>query len=438
MRPPQSSAAHAADPHVRRGRPRRSTAAGGGLPLALFATLFVCAGIDAPARAAAVAPGAALLAAAETAVAVVAAAVVEVRQLDATGYVADLDIERTLSGEHLARRTVAWEEASPARPPRWTAGDRIVVALEDAPDNSLWRRRRTAGAGAWIIAAAGYAYVRAPNVAALDALAAYLELDAEKGSSAAGSAALTNLAAHAPPAVGVTALARLQSPASALSPAVVASLTEIAADEGHDAEVRAAALQVIARRRLLEARATVEQIAAREGAARVAALDALAELDGVLADTTVAALLASDRPRERAAGARLAGPRTAERQLLATARGDEDAGVRAAALTRLAATNTSWGLAATVDGLADPAAEVRAAAARAIAAIGEPALPALDRAVALAGATAPGAIATLSLMGPTAGNRVAEIARSHPDEHLRALALLALGHVRDEHAQDGD
>lgn len=412
-------------------RARRRGAAVAGLTAYFW---LIGTGSDAAARPAA--PGTALLAAAERAAAVVVGVVAEVQRLDAAGCLAELRVERSLAGEPMERRRVAWEEPSPARPARLAVGDRIAVALDDLPGNSSWRRRLPDG-NAWMIAAEGNAFARDPTATAVDALATYLAIPVSQRHGAAGSIALADLAAGGDPALAEAALLRLASPTAAIPEPVVDRLLAIAADRQHPPALRSAALDVIARRRLLAARPRVAELA-EERELRAAALATVGELAGGLPDPTVEALLSSDRASERIVGARFATGGLAERQLPAAVRGDPDPRVRAAAAAAATRTNTSWGLAAAIDALADPAPEVRGAATTAIAALGAVALPALDSEIANATPAAPGAIATLALMGSHAGTRVADIARSHRDERLRAVALLALGRVPDEHAGHDD
>jgi hypothetical protein len=409
-----------------RARRRRASHGRAAAALAILAVFAM------PARAAKVAPGEPILTAAESARAVVAGVVGARRRLDDKSYAATLSLDRTIAGVASPSQLIAWEEPSAARTPRLADGDRILVALDDLPRTSLWRSRLPAG-DALIVAAGGNAFIPAPGTTALDAMAAYLQLPVAKRAGPEGNARLAALLIESDAAIAAAALRRLRTSAATLPDTAIAAVERTLEASERPRELRVAVLRLVAQRRLHAVRPTVERLTAAASDVRVAAIDTLGHLDGGLSDETAAALMDSGDAESRVVGARFAGAALAERRLPELSRRDPDAGVRAAAVAALAATNTSWGLAAAIDALADPAPAVRSEAAQAIARLGAVALPALEEQIALGTAAAPGAIATLALMGPAASGKLADIASSHGDQRLRDLALLALGRVRDEH-----
>ena len=387
-----------------------------------------------PAGTGRLAPGEPILNAAVDARAVLAGVLDEPRRLDAKSYAATLRVDRVVAGGAVTSQLIAWEEPTAARAPRLAPGDRILVALDDLPRSSLWQSRLPAGE-ALLVAAAGNAFARDPSAAALDAVAAFLEIPPPDRNGAAGDIALANLLAQPDPVLAAAALRRLRTSSAPLPDAAVAAVERTLADGARPPDLRSGILGLVAERRAVALRPTVERLAAAPSDVAAVAIDTLGQLDGGLPDETVNALLDSDDPERRAVGARFVGAALAERRLPELSRSDPDARVRAAAAGALVATNTSWGLAAGIDALADREPAVRSAAAHAIARLGPVALPALDQCIALANPSAPGAIATLALMGPSASSRLAAIAETHGDHRLRELALLGLGRVRDEHSQ---
>jgi hypothetical protein len=210
-------------------------------------------------------------------------------------------------------------------------------------------------------------------------------------------------------------------------------LADSAGDSGLAGDLRAGILRLFGSRRVASARPVVARLAAPGSPLEPDALEALAAIDGALSEATVARLLAAEKPVLRAVGARWVRGGLSERTLPVLVRSDPDPRVRAAAAAAAAANRTAWGLDAAVTALADTAPEVRSSAAQAIAPLGELALPALRREIDRDSASAPGAIATLAIMGSTGHPLLVEVAGSADSERLRGLALLALGVVRDEH-----
>ncbi len=131
-------------------------------------------------------------------------------RVDLHGRAAELALERSLRGDLAPgeRVRIAWEELGGDAPGRFRTGDRILVALEPLPDLSLWRQRFPEG-GTLAVAGRGAAFLRDPDPASVDLLAAYLALPAGARGGEAGSRALAALVAGAEPGLAAGALAGL-------------------------------------------------------------------------------------------------------------------------------------------------------------------------------------------------------------------------------------
>jgi hypothetical protein len=385
-----------------------------------------------PAGAERLAPGESILVAAEAAPAVVAGVVTASRRVDARTWAATLRVQRTLVGTPRGTQPIVWQQPASREAPRFAADDRVLVALAELPSSSSWQSREGVE-GAMLVAAGGQAFVREPSAAALDAATAYLGLAAAERMGPAGLKHLVELIAAGPSVLARAALRRLREAAAPPTPAAVERLAAVAADAGQPRDLRAAIVAYFGEHRVAGARPWLAAMARPGSDLEAEALDAIAVLDGGLDDETAERLLRASEPALRAVGARHAPAALVQRWLPELARGDADAGVRAAAVTALAGSGTVWGLDAAVAALADPAPEVRGAAAVAVARVGARALPHLQDEIRRDTAAAPGAIATLSLMGETGRRPLEEVARRHRSETLRRLAALALGKVDDHH-----
>lgn len=383
-----------------------------------------------------------LLPAAEGAVAVVEGRIAAPEQLDRHGWRAALVVERTLAGPPAPGEAlvIAWEELGSRRPARFAEGGRVLVALEPLPPGSLWTKRFPLR-DALAIAARGEAFLRDPDPATLDALEAWLRLPGAERDAPVGVEALARLAAAGEPRVAAAALARLdRTPelAERAGDRATEALARLVTDGGRPLELRQAAIALVGRRSIASLAPTLEAITATPSPLRGPALDALGQLRGGLAADRVAELLGDQDPAVRAAAVRRAGPEIGAARLRSLLRSDPAGEVRAAAATALAANEASDASDDLVWALRDEAPPVRQAAMQAFAGLGVSAIPALRREIweaapsETSGATA-SAVLTLGLLGPEGATELQRIVHEHPSQKVRQLAELALGRLPDRH-----
>jgi hypothetical protein len=381
--------------------------------------------------------GAHLVEALETAPAAVVGVVQEPRALDAHGHTARLRVESALAGSVPAGAEVriAWEELARARPPRFADGERVLVALEPLPGASLWAQRFPAPevrARVLAVAERGDAFLRDPSLADLDRLAHYLALAREPREGAQGVGLLCELAASAAPALAqgaVESLAGRPALARTLDADAAARLVAALLRPDAPAGFEDAWLALAERSRAPALRPPLEALAARAELAPPVVFEALARLGGELGPDGRARLLAAKPSGYRAVAARhLSGPGAAD-ELARLASGDPAAEVRAAAVLRLVAIVGPAGLDGALGALHDREADVRGAAARALGTLGASAVPGLRQVVDGSDPEAArAAVVALHLTASDeAGAALVEIADSHPDESVRALAAVALG-----------
>jgi hypothetical protein len=386
--------------------------------------------IAAQAAAAPLAPGAALLPAAETARATAVGRIDDVTRLDRSGFAATLRIERVLSGPLPATTIrIAWEELASGRPPRFADGQRVLVALDDLPRASLWRQRFGADSSVLAVAAQGDAYLRDVDGRDLALLAAYLQLD--RGAAPAVRApALVGVVVDATPPVAEVALTRLASmpdAAAALDARAVTRLLDVAAKPDTPKSLRRDIVVYAGNARLAAAAAQLEALARPGAELEAEALTARGEIGGGLPAAEVERLLERPQPALRAVGARFATGAVAERSLPSLVRKDPSPEVRAAAAAALARQRTTWGIDGAIPALGDTDPQVRTAAAQALGALGNPVVAPLDTVARTRPAEARGAITALVLAGPTGIAAVRQLAVDHSDERMRDFARLALG-----------
>ena len=409
--------------------------AGAAIRAGLVAALLLpAAGLTAAQGVAPAAGGVGVLSALESAPLSVVGRVHTPRRLDAHAHGAELVVESALQGE-VARGepiAIAWEELSTARPPRFAEGERLLVSLEPLPGLSIWaaripepeRRART-----WTPARRGEAFVRNPAPGDLKLLEHFLALPPQLRAENPGMAHLGLLAATGQPQLATSALERLRE-----LPELDAALDPTSAHRIAASLVRPtprvsdAALALLAARRPPALHAPLIALAVDDGSAPPRAYEGLAQLDGALSAPLTEVLLGrEDSPGHRRVGARAADATLADR-LPRLLRIDPDAGVRAAALTRLVELEGVAALDRVLFALGDPDPSVRAVAMQEVGGLGGEAVPSL-RAVVDGGATdaALGAVGALRATGGEGRHALVEIAASHPDASVRQAAEIALG-----------
>ncbi len=410
--------------------------AAGPLTAALAALLLALAGAsgsDGPRSAG----GVRLLEALETAPVAVVAVVAEPRRIDAHGHSALLRVETALAGPPPAGATlwIGWEELAASRAPRFSEGERILVALEPLPEASIWATRfpdPRQRAQIFGVAMRGEAFLRAPASSSVDLVQHYLRLAQGERRGATGVALLALLAARSEPPLALGAVELLtrrtelaeQLDAGAASLLVVALLRKDGGDE-----LTAQMLELVARQRPPALRPPLEELAARAELAPPVVFAALAALDPEIDSDRTKRLLAATEPAYRVVAARSASGPDAPELLVRLTRGDPSAEVRAVAVERLVAIRGEAALDPALATLYDAEPSVRGSAARALGSLGARAVPGL-RGVVDSGDpdAARAALVALHLTGtPEAKLALEEIAGSHRDEGIRALAEIALG-----------
>ncbi len=387
-----------------------------------------------------------LLRALETASLLVVGEIEEVTPLLHVGYAAHLSVERRLLGKGDASRMkgqsveFVWEEASARIPPRLSAGQRVVVALEAGPTASIWKQRipdPTRRAALRSLAANGQGYLQGVSAGALGALEHYLALTQAARRGEAGATYLSQLAAAAPPRLALDAVLRLKD-----EPKLVASLTPsagnalIAAMLRSDADATARmALQLVEQERPAVMLPLLEAKIGNSGVdAPAALLAARAALQGGLSGDLEEQLMESGSDEQRTTAARWAkGPEAGGRLRNAMLR-DRSPAVREAALLRLAHIEGLTAASDLLQGLEDREPSVQYAAARALASFGAEALPDLRRAIDRGSPQASkAAVVAITLMSdPEARTALEELASDHEDPAVRALARISLGRPLDE------
>lgn len=394
---------------------------------ALAVALGAAAGAGVPAPG-----GGPLLAAAETATATALGTVLAPGKIDLHGWAARLRVERVLAGDLAPGSTVriAWEELSRGRPVRFRDGDRILVALDPLPGASLWGQRFP-DRDALAVAARGEAFLRAPDAASIDTLAAYLALAPEQRAQATGVESLANLVSRAQPPLAGAALARLgQLPNldSRISPPTPERLAHTLNDPGRPLALRQGILSLVGARQLRSLRAAVEPLASEGSPLEPQALAALAALDGGLPPAQVATLLDSKDPALRAVGVRNAPATPSLHRLSDLLLLDRDPRVRTAVVETLLIAEGEAAVESVSRALFDGDAQVREAAVLALAGLGAAAVPTLENLVerrTIEEVKAP--LAALALAGPEGRGALERIAAFHPDDKVRALARVFMG-----------
>lgn len=393
--------------------------------------------------------GAPLLRAAEHAPRVALGTIEEPGAIDRSGWAAWLRVERELaapaptavgaSGAAPAvteRVRIGWEEVAPDRPPRFAAGERVLVALEPLPGWSLWRQRFPKH-DALAVAADGQAFLRGPTRISVDWIARWRALLPADREAAPGTAVLAGLIAGAEPPLAEAALARLgEIPglAERLDAPATAALSAAITDTQRPPELRLGVIALVGAGRIEALRPALPPLAEAGPPWAAAAWQALAELDGGLPVEVLRGLLDRSDPGVRAVAVAHGRGTPLAARVARLAREDAAPEVRAAAVRALVVAPDPETLELGFALLADPAAEVRAAAARAVGAYGADVVPRL-RAMAEAstGQAASGPMGALSFAGPAGSEALIALSRTHPDPSTRQLARLFAGLELREH-----
>lgn len=381
--------------------------------------------------------GVRLIEALEQAPAAVVGVVSQPRRLDAHGYTAQLRVESALSGPLApgAAPWIGWEELAASRAPRFAEGERVLLALEPLPGASLWaariadpeQRSRTFG-----VAMRGDAFLRAPSAGSVDLLQHWLALAPADREAVAGVALLAEIAARGEPSLAegaVDRLARHAALAEQLDADAALDLVAALLRTDLGPELAAKILELVARQRPPALRPPLEALASQEGLAPAVVFAALAALDGDIGPERGERLLAAKAPGHREVAARHASGPGATELLERLSRDDPAPEVRAAAVARLVAIAGASAEAPALAALRDAEPSVRGAAARALGSLGATAVPGLRRVVEAGDPDAArAAVVALHLTGaPEATVALEEIAETHRDGSIRALAEVALG-----------
>jgi hypothetical protein len=406
-------------------------------PSAVLATLLLALVAASDARGPRSAGGVRLVEALETGPAAVVGVVAAPHAIDAHGHSAMLQVESSLAGPLPAGSSVqiAWEELAASRAPRFAEGERVLVALEPLPGASLWAKRfpdpkqRSRVFG---VAMRGEAFLRAPASGSVDLLQHYLKLAPRDREAAGGVALLARMAARGEPPLALGAvqrLARQTELAEQLDADAASVLVEALLRTEGGPELTSQLLDLVARQRPPGLRAPLEALAVRDGLAPPVVFAALAALDAEVDPDRTERLLAASAPAYREVAARNASGPDAPELLAQLSRSDPAAEVRAVAIERLVALGGASALDPALATLHDPEPSVRGSAARALGTLGTSAVPGLRSVVDGSDPDAArAALVALHLTGaPEAKLALEEIAESHRDRGIRALAEIALG-----------
>jgi HEAT repeat protein len=358
-------------------------------------------------------------------------------RIDLHGRSAVLTVETPLTGDvrEGASLRIAWEELAVSRDDRFRDGERVLVALEPLPGSSIWIQRfpdADVRARVLGVAAGGDAFLRDPPLGTVDRLEHYLAMNHQARAGDPGSAVLVDLAEQAPLPLAIAAVRRLEGRPgldAMLGRRSVERLVRVLLRPDATPPLEDAVIDVVSGAPLPSARPVLTALVEGEARPPASVYAALAALDGGFSADRTTQLLDGAPARHREVAVRNATGKGAISLLERTSRSDPDASVRAAALERLAVLEGEDAVEPLARGLGDPDAPVRRAAMNRLAALGDPALPTLERVIdgndPLAARTA---LASLSLMRSSAAQAaLTEIADAHPDEGLRALAGVALG-----------
>lgn len=386
--------------------------------------------------------GRALVGAAVDAPATLVGTVREGQALDARAWFAWVEVERSLSGPHVAgeRVAIAWDERVVGGVRRFEDGARVLVALEPLPGWSIWRER-LGERQARGVAKRGEAWLRDPDARTLQLMAAWLARPAAERSTITALPDLAALVAETAPSVARGALdqiERLAGVAVALSApeadAARSSLRGAIVDPERPEALRRAILSLIGRRQLPGFESELRALAEPGSPFAAAAITTLAALPSGVSEGDAAAWLTRPEADVRTAVLRAAGAGLEDAVLEDRLDHDVDPGVRAAAVHALVERHGFDVFARIEPLLSDPNAPEGAAAVRALGGLGEPVVAPLVekiRASGLDGARGP--LLVLTLAGGSGPGALREVAAGHEDAAVRGFASFLLGRPPPDH-----
>jgi hypothetical protein len=363
---------------------------------------------------------------------VVVGTVTQPIRLDEHGYRATLAIERVLAGDVADETKVAigWEEFAVERGSRFADGERVLLALEPVPGQTLWVRRFPHRKG-FVIGARFGAYLRAPDPATTNLLGAYLRLDPSSRQAEPGVTDLALLVAGGHPILAEAAVTRLRTIpglAGKLAAGGRQALAQALADPDRPPELREALLGLAGERRLEALRPLIAPLAAPGAPLEAPALTALALLDDGIPADEVAELLGREQEAVRLVAVVHGADAISDARFAALLRNDPAAEVRAAAVANLLRRSRLDALDEATPALFDPDGAVRGEAALQIAALGPEVVPTL--AALVPGRSAEdltGVLTALRWAGDDGVRVLQDIIDDHPDKGVRNLARLTLG-----------
>jgi hypothetical protein len=280
------------------------------------------------------------------------------------------------------------------------------------------------------VAAEGAAYVRLPDPQSLYLLTSYLSLSRAKRFAHLGITAVVRLVASATLRLREAALDRLAEIDrldEKLSPDARQMLLLVVAGEDQPLEIRREILALVGRRKLHHFRSALVSLLRARPSVEPEVLDALAEIDGGLPVDLAKRSLGQRSPAVRAAAVRGAPADWIDDRLPAILRSDPAPEVRAEAARALARSGGVARLRIAAEGLWDVDAVVRSAAARALGSLGKSAVSLLED-VAWSGSVtaAEAALLGLAVAGAPGEPILREIVARYPSAEMRQLAWLAL------------
>jgi hypothetical protein len=353
-------------------------------------------------------------------------------RLDEHGYRATIAIERVLAGDvgDEPKVAIGWEEFDVERGSRFGDGERVLLALDPVPGQTLWVRRFPHRKG-FVIGARFGAYLRAPDPATTNLLGAYLRLDPRSRQAQPGVTDLALLVAGGHPVLAEAAVARLRTIpglAGKLAGGGRQALAQALSDPERPPEVREALLGLAGERRLEALRPVIAPLAGPGDPLEPPALTALALLDDGIPAEEVAELLGRQQGAVRLVAVVYGADAISDARLATLLRNDPATEVRAAAVANLLRRSRLGALDQATPALFDREGAVRGEAALQIAALGPEVVPTL--AALVPGRTAEdltGVLTALRWAGDDGVSVLQDIIDDHPDKRVRNLALLTLG-----------